>query len=176
MVDANFALNLVETIGILVGVTIAILEIRRNREERKYLVASEILQLPMTIGQDTWISILQNSDFSTYEEWSEKYSSYANPEAFKDFLAFWSILEMMGQNVIDGLVDSDMVIKRINPPSIIWIWEKYYVVIEEWRKRYGYPYYGEGVERLYNEAKKKYPDAGLILNPDRHRLMQQHQS
>ena len=39
MVDATFALNLVETVGILVGVTIAIIEIRKSREDRRNQVA-----------------------------------------------------------------------------------------------------------------------------------------
>jgi len=34
MVEATFVLNLVETVGILVGVAIAIMEIRKGREER----------------------------------------------------------------------------------------------------------------------------------------------
>jgi hypothetical protein len=172
MVDANFALNLVETVGILVGITIAILEIRRSREERRYQAASEILELPFSKIPEHWTNFIRNSDFSTYEEWSEKYSSYSNPEAFTNFISLFNTFNMFGWNVIDGLIDVDMVLNRVGVNSIIGLWEKYSVVFHEWRKRYNYPDFGKGLEFLYNEAKKKYPEVGWIPNPDRIRLMQ----
>ena len=165
MVDINAILNLVETIGILVGVTVAVMEIRKTRIERRYQAASQIIQLPLTGTPEHLASVFRNSDFTTYEEWLEKYGPISNPEAYRHWNALWNYYDMMGKNVIDGFVDLDMVINRLEPMVIVGLWEKYSIVIHAWRKNYNYQRVGEGVEFLYNMTKKKYPEVTFKLGP-----------
>jgi hypothetical protein len=173
MVDATFALNLVETVGILVGVSIAIMEIRKSREERRNQVLDQLFQLGSSFEYTKhWTSFVNNSEFSNYDEWSEKYGAYTNPEAFTHWLSFLRYHELIGQRVISGLIDLDIALINLDPVSIIGIWEKSKPIINEWRKRYNLPSFFNGFEFLHDEMRKIYPDFAFNLNPQRHRLMQ----
>jgi hypothetical protein len=111
-------------------------------------------------------------DFTTYEEYSEKYGAYTNPEDFNHLMALMNYVDIMGKNVLDGLVDLDFVLNRVEPITVFGIWEKCLPLINEWRRRLGHPEYRKGIEFLYKEMKKKYPDVTFTLHPDRHDLMQ----
>jgi hypothetical protein len=143
------------------------MEIRKSRIERRYQVASQIIQLPISETPEHWTSVIRNSDFTTYEEWGEKYGPISNPEAYRHWIAFWNFYDMMGKDAIDGFVDLDMVLNRLEPTVIVGLWEKYSIIIHEWRKNYNYQRVGEGVEFLYNVAKKKYPEVTFRLGPQR---------
>ena len=173
MVDATFALNLVETVGILVGVTIAIIEIRKSREDRRNQVADQFLEYSKSQEyMEHWISFLRNMEFSTYEEWSEKYSPYVNPEAAVHWYTLHFYIDTIGKRVIDGMIDLDLALSNMPASMVIGIWEKSQPIFEEWKKRYNMPTWVPGLEYLYNEMKKIYPDMSFAPNPQRQRLMQ----
>ena len=115
MVDATFVLNLVETVGILIGVAIAIMEIRKSREERNDQVTDQFMQYRYSNEfVENWVSFLLNSDFSTYEEWSEKYSPYVNPEVYTHFLSLLSFFNAVGQRLMDGSMNLEH-----TPPGLL---------------------------------------------------------
>jgi hypothetical protein len=166
MVDANFVLNLVETVGILIGVTIGIIEIRNIREERKNQLIDQTLQNYNKIEtSEVWIkSIVQR--FSSYEEWAEKYGPYTNPEAAKYMYAMWNYYNVVGTHIRDGLIDADYWLRmRIWPITVIAIWEKCKVIFEEWREFYNDPSMYEGFEYLYNVIKQRYPHVTYTPSP-----------
>jgi hypothetical protein len=67
MVDANFVLNLVNTVGILVGITVAIMEIRASRKERRNQFNDALTQVNLSHESvRSYVSFL-NMDFSTFE-------------------------------------------------------------------------------------------------------------
>jgi len=172
MVDATFVLNLVETVGILVGVAIAIMEIRRSREERRNQFSAEFLRHWSTREfWENWISFLRNMDFSTVEEWAEKYGPYANPEVSKHWYTLIFYFDKLGRRVDDGKIDLDSALFYVEPFGVLLTWEKSLPIFEEWRERMNYPIMS-GFEFLYNETKKKYPTLVSTPSPYRERLMQ----
>lgn len=159
MVDANFVLNLVETVGILVGVTIGIIEIRNIRETRRYEAADQFLQYSTGMqATDAWISFLNNRDFSSYEEWSEKYGPRANPEAASYLYNQWFYFNALGKHVKRGYIELDEALTYLSPILIIPIWEKSKPLFEHWRKRYNYPTMFDDFEYLYNMTKERHQE------------------
>lgn len=159
MVDTSFVLNLVETVGILIGVTIGIIEIRNIREERRNQMIDLNIQNSGRIETyEKWIRAVSQV-FSSYEEWREKYGPITNPEAAKYMYAIWGIYDALGNNLRDGYIDADYMLKNISPIiPVIAIWERSKVIFEHWRERYNYPSMYDGFEYLYNIVKKEYPD------------------
>ncbi len=171
MVDATFLLNLVETVGILVGVTIAIMEIRKGREDRRNQVADQFLEFSKSQEyMEHWISFLRNMDFETYDEWSEKYGPYANPEAAVHYYALIHYMDTVGRRVIEGRMDLDLAVSNMPIAMVIGVWEKSQPIFEEWKKRYKLSSYAPGLELLYNEMKKTYPEMSFTPSPQRQRL------
>jgi hypothetical protein len=172
MVDATFLLNLVETVGILIGVTIGIIEIRNIRETRRYETANQFLQYASSIQtMDAWISFLNNRDFSSYEEWSEKYGPRTNPKAARYLYNQWFYFNALGKHVKRGYIELDEALTYISPIQIIPVWEKSKPIFEEWRKRYNHPTMFDDFEYLYNRTKERYqkvvytPPPPLIQTP-----------
>ncbi len=166
MVDVNFLLNLVETIGILIGVTIGIIEIRNLRDERRNQLIDLTLQNTRRAEDvEPWVyAVTQN--FSSYEEWFEKYSPDKNPEAAKHMYAIWSYLDALGRHLRAGLIDDDYVLHNVaNPIVVLAMWEKSKVIFEAWRERYNYPSMYDGFEYLYNTIKEMYPDVTYTPSP-----------
>ncbi len=132
MVDATFVLNLVETVGILVGVAIAIMEIRKSREERNDQVTDQFMQYRYSNEfVKNWVSFLLNSDFSTYEEWSEKYSPYVNPEVYIHFLSLLSFFNAVVQRLIDGSMNLEQTPPGLLDVMVIAVYERSLPIIEE---------------------------------------------
>jgi len=172
MVDATFMLNLVETVGILVGVTIAIMELRKGREERRNQFSAELLRTWSTREfWENWISFLRNMDFSTIEEWNEKYGPYVNPEASKHWYSLIFFYDLLGKRVIDGQIDLESVLFYVEPFGILLTWEKSLPIFEEWRERMKFPIMS-GFEFLVNSVQERYPTLMSTPYPDRERLMQ----
>jgi hypothetical protein len=165
MVDANFVLNLVEAIGILVGVSIAILEIRRSREERRNQLIDQVIENSRkTERMEPWIHAT-NQNFSSYEEWFEKYSPATNPEEAKYMYSIWTYYDVLGKHLREGLIDSDYMLSNVNPIVAMAIWEKSKVIFETWRERYNFPSFYDGFEYLHNTIKEMYPEVTYTLSP-----------
>jgi hypothetical protein len=174
MVDANFVLNLVNTAGILAGVYIAINELRKGREERRNQFSQTGLNAFSSPGfMESWVSFLRNMDFSTYEEWGEKYGPYTNPEAAKHWYTLTGHFSMMGLMVMNGQLDLETVLIYVDPNMPFMLWEKSLPIFKAWRERFNNPDMQKGFEYLVNELKKNYPNHTAIPNPSRQRLMQQ---
>jgi len=173
MVDATFALNLVETVGILIGVAIALMEIRKGREERRNQFSYELLRVYSSMAaQESWISFVNNMDFSTYEEWSEKYGPYTNPEAAKHWYALINYFNTLGLQTMNGQIDLETVLIYVDPNIPLMLWNKSLPIFQAWRERYNNPHMRNGFEYLVNELKRRHPKHTPIPHPQRLRLMQ----
>jgi hypothetical protein len=166
MVDATFALNLVETVGILVGITIAIIEIRKSREARRFETADQLLQYAAsTQSAEAWICFLNNRDFSNYEEWSEKYGPRVNPEVAKYLYSQWFYFNALGKHLRKGYIELDDVLTYTSPIIVYSIWEKCKPIFDEWRSRFNHPAMFEDFEYLYNIMKERHLEVVYTLPP-----------
>ena len=148
------------------------MEIRRSREERQNQVSDQFLQYRCTHEyNEGWVSFVNNMDFSTYEEWGEKYGPYANPEAAKHWFTIHSFYEAVGQRIIDGSMELEKALSNNIDAMVVLFWEVSRPIFMEWRKRFNTPHHGKGVEYLYNEIIRVHPELTLPRDPERQRWM-----
>jgi hypothetical protein len=110
-------------------------------------------------------------DFSSNEEWGEKYGPYVNPEASKHWYSLVFYFNSLGKRVINGQIDLDTVLLYVEPFGPLLTWEKSLPIFEAWRKRFNYPIMS-GFEFLVNSIKERYPTIVATPHPDRERLLQ----
>jgi hypothetical protein len=151
----------IQTIGILltgVSVSIAVIyysmTLRNTNRIRKTQIITPLLS---TIVQgdwvQDWIKLIWFHDFSSYEEWTEKYSPLVDSEAAKVYMTNVSLFNTLGLLLKENLIDPKL-IRAIMTYSIPLAWEKCNPVIQGLRKRYNLPTYLENFEYLYNETQK----------------------
>lgn len=158
-------LQIVQTIGILVGIIYYITimrnsikaqeEAERSRQREQILLRSQIYSLEYyraytdTVGMDDW---------ETVEEFHRKYGREANPEAFSKWIYVRSVFNTAGLLLKEKTVDPDLIFQLYAPNAVIGLWEQQEPIIREARMRFKHPTYWEPFEFLYNEAKKRYQE------------------
>ena len=158
MVDVGLVLNILQAVSIVIGISMAIIEIRKIREDRHNQFAVEMLEF--TRSQEFlehWFFFM-NMEFSNVEEWREKYGPVTNPEDAVHWYVIVNIIDTLGQRVLNGQIDFDTAILYLNPISIVFAWDRSNLIFKEWREMYNLPTIMVGFEFLVNEIKKKYPD------------------
>lgn len=158
MVDVNLVLNFLQAASIIVGVSIAILEIRNIGKARKLEALSQFSN--MWSKREDMISHINAGrlEYDSYEEFIEKYSWNVDPEANADLQLMALKYTFTGKMVMDGIIDPEFVWDTLPNYYLISSWEKSKVLIDVWRERYNDPKYFYGYEYLYNITKKQFPD------------------
>jgi len=142
MVDATFVLNLVETVGILVGVTIAIIQLRdidktneRDLETRQTQLQMNILAQTRTMNFLTRIwQVIYLQEFNTYEEWIEKYGPRTNPEAYTTYVYVTGMYQNLGILLKRNILSIEEIAEQIRPMSFITLWKKIEPIVEHHRR------------------------------------------
>ena len=174
MVDVTYqmVLSTLQTAGILAGIAYYLFMMRRLREERRNQYANEVGNISFSQEySENWISFLRNMEFSTYEEWGEKYGPYVNPDAAIRYFSLISYYNSLGTRIMKGQIDADSVTEYMMAFHPLLVWEKSITIFEEWRKRYNNPKMMNGFEYLVTEIKKIHPNLTSTPNPQRQRLM-----
>ena len=147
MLDIPSISAIVAAVGVMVGVTLAYLEVRTLVKQRQ---TDLVIRLYSTMGsrefQEAWdkISTREYKDFNSYIE------KYGLLEVNELGIFFEGIGVLLRRKLIDiGLVDD------LFTGPIKMFWEKTKPVIEDARKQLNYPEYGEYNEYLYNEMQKR---------------------
>ena len=147
---------------------------RRSSQERRKQYAAEVSQISYSQEYSkNWVTFLNNMEYSTYQEWVEKYSPYVNPEAATCYYALIGYYDVLGTRIMKGQIDAAYVTEFLVPLQPILVWEKSAPIIEEWRKRYNHQGMMYGFEYLVTEIRKKLPDLTTTMNPKREKLMKQ---
>ncbi len=147
MLDIPSISAVVAAIGVLVGVTLAYLEVRSLAETRR---TDLVISLYRDFGNKDYQEAWQKVITSEYKDYSDYVEKYGLDEAYQVVMLF----EGMGTLLHMKLIDAALVQHLISGP-IQSTWEKMRPMIEGHRQQMNQPQFCEWFEYLYNEVKKR---------------------
>ena len=152
-------LQIVQTAGILVGIVYYITIMRNTLRARLLQVSTQFSNL-WTRNEfvSNWIDVAYKQDYTTYEEWEEKYGIDVNPDATTKIFALGNMFNSAGQMVKDGLVKPEFIWNIQAPFSIVMLWEKFKPLTDHWRALNNDPMIWASFEYLYNVTKSRFPE------------------
>jgi len=158
MVELSTLFGLIQTLAIIVGVIIALMELRHMRQTRETELETRQAQLFMQIFNRHFeresrenISFVNNIEYENYDDFTEKYGRENSPD-YEKFSSLGSYFEGIGVLVKRKLIDPTIIDDLMSGP-IINFWEKCRGYIEERRERTGHVEALEHVEYLYGVIK-----------------------
>ena len=167
LVEAPLIYGAVQTVGVLIGVLIAVTEIRHMRNTNELSLKAQEQALETRQIQFCWqalerihnkefltrtIEIMYHQDFEDYEEWREKYGPSTNPDAYANYYHVTSTFQGLGYLVQNKVLDLEALSKHIRPRSIILLWEKIEPIVKVHRETLNPTAY-DSFEYLANELR-----------------------
>jgi len=151
-------LQIVQTVGILVGIVYYITIMRNTMRARMIQVSTQFSSV-WTRNEFVYnfIDAAYLQDFATFDEWSEKYGFRADAEATTRLFSIANMYNSAGHMVKDGLVKPEFVWSVFAPFSVILLWEKFKPLIDRWRELDNDPLMLDSFEFLYNVTKRRFP-------------------
>ncbi len=153
MLDVPSISAIIAAIGVLVGVILAVLELRNIARTRQMQLVMDIYSLFTSREYvDAWEKI-RTSEFKDYE-------GYAKKHGLTDFMQVAALFEGLGFLLHRRFLDIDLVRELMNESTKM-TWEKVRPMIEDARKQFSQRKSGEYVpiyqwwEYLYNELQKR---------------------
>lgn len=156
MVDIQTLTTMFGGIGVGVAAIYYMMNLRMTR--RKHIIDNTILYGNLLDNKELvkqWHQVLFEQQFSSYDEWAEKYRS--DPETFSNLYATQGLMAMLGMCLEEGIVDKEVLFKR---GFNIWanvIYPRLWPWIRDMRTRYNDPNFAYYSEYFYNEAMKWSP-------------------
>jgi len=137
----------VAAIGVLVGVTLAYLEVRTLVKQRQ---TDLVIGLYSTMGSKEMLETWEKIKTREYKDFNAYIKEYGLSEVHEVGIFYEGIGVLLRRKLIDiGLVDDLFSI------PIKSVWEKLKPIVEWQRKQSGRPQYYEWFEYLYNELQKR---------------------
>ena len=152
MLDIPSISAVVAAVGVIIGVTLAYLEVRTLSRQRQ---TDLVMRLYSTFGSKEFLEArktVSNLKFEDYTDYVNKYGEFGRFEAVSEVCMFF---EGIGVLLDRKLIDIDLIDDLFSPISIKIIWEKMKPVIEGWRNQFNEPDTLEWFENLYNEMQRR---------------------
>ena len=152
MLDIPSISAIVATVGVLVGVALALLQLRDLVKTRQ---TDLVMRLYSTFGSREHMEAYRGTmtmEFKDYDEFIKKYPSGTLENTMVSTVC--AFYEGVGVLLHRKLIDIDLVDDLFSTP-IIQIWEKMEHIVKEGRKRLKRPQIWEWFEYLYNEMQKR---------------------
>jgi hypothetical protein len=163
LVDVQTLTTMFGGIGVGVAAIYYMMNLRMTR--RKQIIDNTILYGNLLDNKELvkqWHQVLFEQQFSSYDEWAEKYRS--DPEAFSNLYATHGLMAMLGMCLEEGIVDREVLFKRGFNIWVNVVYPRLWPWIRDMRTRYNDPNYGYYSEYFYGEAMKWSP--GLYVPKD----------
>jgi hypothetical protein len=165
-------LQIVQTVGVLVGIVYYITIMRTNQKTRELSLKAQeaaekarkremIMLRSQTYTMEyarAFIEYERMEEWTTVEEFDERYGIRNNPEAFANVIYIRNLFNSAGLMLKEEGVDPELLFQLYAPGAVVSLWEKQLMHVESVRERFNYPELYSGFEYLYNEAKKRFPD------------------
>ena len=157
-------LQIVQTVGILVGI-IYYITIMRNQQRTRELALKAQEHATETRQTEIFMRLYEQlNNAETYTSWAElvnqeidneeylqKYDSTVNPVHFGKRAHLWYTFNTIGELLLMGIVKPDLIQRLSLAPMVITMWERWEHIIRETRIRENSPDIWSGFEHLYNE-------------------------
>jgi len=154
MLDIPSISAIVAAAGVLVGVVIAVVELRNLVKQRQ---TDLVTRLSSNIALDresleAFVDIVE-TEFEDYDDFVKRYGKFISKNQVPmSFMMMGNFYEQIGVLLRNKLIDASLVDQLF--PVII-TWEKTKPIVEGMRKEYHDPGFFEWFEYLYNEMKKR---------------------
>lgn len=145
---------MVAAAGVLVGVTISIIELRnivKARYGELFLDLYDHYNDPAFV--ERYSDLVFNWSWKDFEDWRKKYSPEADVKAFSVWSSVGNFFKGVGVLVDEKMIDVRLV-RRLMGELFLRYWEKCEPIVKEFREEYKFPKAWEAAEHLYNELKK----------------------
>jgi len=145
---------LMQAVGILVGIAVALLQLRDLGKTRK---ADLLMELYATFRSKEfnrdYMEVLQHS-WRDFDDWMERYGPEKNPEAFSIWLSVPLYFEGVGVLLYRKMIDIALVDDLLSSEILV-LWQKIEPVVKEYRIRMNRPQLFEYFEYLYEQMKRR---------------------
>jgi hypothetical protein len=158
MIEIELALNIIRTLGLLIGVIIAVYEIMNMGKTRKMELLTGLSSSWSSLESTRNITEVMLQQFSSYDEWEEKYSYRVNPEASSRLFSELNQYNNTGMLLKNKIVEPDFIWQSWPPAMVIRLWEKAKPIVEYSRDATNDSTLYESFEYFYKETIKKYPN------------------
>ena len=148
---------IVAAIGVLVGVVLAVLELRNLVRQRQ---TDLVMRLYLTWGSEEYkkgLGAFLGLEIKDYDSFVKKYGSVTSPErspVWIDLDRYAWFFNGIGYLVYYKFADVEQ-IDDLFGYGVISMWEKTKPLVEGWRKQLNMPKSERWFEYLYNEMKKR---------------------
>ena len=154
MLDIPSISAIVAAAGVLVGVVIAVVELRNLVKQRQTDLVTR-LSRDIAIDRqslDAFVDVM-DAEFDDYNDFVKRYGKFVskNPVPMS-FMMMGNSFEQIGVLLRNKLIDASLV-DQLFPISTMW--DKMKPLVEGMRKEYHDPTFFEWFEYLYNEMKKR---------------------
>lgn len=167
-------LQIVQTVGILVGIICYITIMRNAQRTRESSLKAQrdaekarqnelIYQKFQNVSLEyvrTFNEVMLMTDWVDAEEWEEKYGRENNIEAYSKWNYVIRHYQLAGVLLKQG-ADPYIIFELYPDGAVIALWELYEPVVEYMKVKSKNPMRLENLEYLYSEAKKRRPELGL---------------
>ena len=154
MLDIPSISAIAAALGVLVGVVIALVELRNLVKQRQ---TDLVTRLSSDIALDresleAFVDIVE-AEFEDYDDFVKRYGKFISKNQVPmSFMMMGNFYEQIGVLLRNKLIDASLV-DQLFP--VITTWEKTKPLVEGMRKEYHDPGFFEWFEYLYNEMKKR---------------------
>jgi hypothetical protein len=154
MLDIPSISAIAAALGVLVGVAIAVVELRNLVKQRQ---TDLVTRLSSDIALDresleAWVDIVE-AEFEDYDDFVKRYGKLISKNQVPmSFMMMGNFYEQIGVLLRNKLIDASLVDQLF--PVVI-TWEKTKPLVGGMRKEYHDPGFFEWFEYLYNEVKKR---------------------
>ena len=162
MIELSTIRDLVAIFGVIAGFSYYVLTVQANQKNQQIQLESRNTQFFMQLYnqmndekgiQFLWNDILKEKDWTTFDEWWDKYGAVNNPAFFAIWMKLMITYEMYGVLLKRGFLDVE-IIDDIMSGAVLMMWDFYGPVILGFREQYGYPQFQEHQEYLTEEIRK----------------------
>jgi hypothetical protein len=154
MLDIPSISAIAAALGVLVGVVIAVVELRNLVKQRHTDLVTR-LSSDIALNRESleaFVDIVE-AEFEDYDDFVKRYGKFISKNQVPmSFMMMGNFYEQIGVLLRNKLIDASLV-DQLFPVSIIW--EKTKPLVEGMRKEYHDPGFFEWFEYLYNEMKKR---------------------
>jgi hypothetical protein len=145
---------IVAAVGVLIGVIIAVVELRNLVKQRQTDLVTR-LSRDIAVDEralDAFVDIME-AEFDDHDDFVKRYGKFVSKNQVPmSFMIMGNSFEQIGVLLRNKLIDASLV-DQLFPISIMW--EKMKPLVEGIRKEYHDPAFFEWFEYLYNEMKKR---------------------
>jgi hypothetical protein len=154
MLDIPSISAIAAALGVLVGVVIAVVELRNLVKQRHTDLVTR-LSSDIALNRESleaFVDIVE-AEFEDYDDFVKRYGKFISKNQVPmSFMMMGNFYEQIGVLLRNKLIDASLV-DQLFPVSIIW--EKTKPLVEGMRKEHHDPGFFEWFEYLYNEMKKR---------------------